>query len=66
MDLKKVTKLLEDVQIEEHTRQGLYTEVFLFQTYAWTTILTEVIVPFAFKLLLLIYSIRVIDLYISH
>jgi hypothetical protein len=66
MDLKKVTKLLEDVQIEEHTMQGLYPEVFLFQTYAWPTILTEVIVPFAFKLLLLIYSIHVIDLYISH
>jgi hypothetical protein len=66
MELKKVGELLEDVQIEEHIRQGLYPEVFLFQIYPWSKILTEIIVPFTCKLLLLIYFIRVIDLYIYH
>jgi hypothetical protein len=66
VNLKKVAELLEAVQVEEHIRQGLYPEVFLFQIYAWSTILTKVIVPFACNLLLLMYSIRVIDLYVSH
>jgi hypothetical protein len=42
---KKVDKIMENIEVEEHIRQWLFPEVFLLQIYAWPTIFNKKYCP---------------------